>query len=163
MINSNSLKLNPTTGYIIYQPTPTAMDDRDVIYLISSSPSLSDQTITEMCQVIDEIEAECQFNNWDDEGALAVSSATCSKVKYFIKMLPTNIDSPSVFARKSGAISLQWSNGSKDGLLMTFDDSLFLQVVSITKTQKSTGPIVWSYGQIPSDIRSNLLRYTKLH
>ncbi len=155
--------ISPKMGYVIFHPTPTASGLFDQLILRAESPSVSDQSQTEMCSSLDEIISECGTANWDEEGSKAVTDEAINKAKAFVKMLPTNIERPSIFARSNGSVSFQWSNGSKDGLLITFDASLEIHVVSITKFKKSSGPVVWNYGQIPSNIRSDLLRYTQLH
>ena len=71
------------------------------------------ETIRSKVQIrmdLNKILAECSFQNWDGEGALAISEDVYIEALRFIKNLPTYVDLPlpEINPDNDGELSLEW-------------------------------------------------------
>lgn len=61
-----------------------------------------------------EIHKECSEDNWDDEGALTISTEALFEAVTFLRMLPYNLTLPDVVPSSNGAFDFEWrKNGSR--------------------------------------------------
>ena len=58
-----------------------------------------------------EIQEECSIDDWDDEGAVAISFATLFEAMQFIRLLPVHLKLPDVVPSANGAINFEWRKG----------------------------------------------------
>jgi len=58
-----------------------------------------------------EIQEECSEDDWDDEGAGAISVTALFEAMQFVRSLPAHLKLPDVIPSANGAINLEWRKG----------------------------------------------------
>ena len=56
---------------------------------------------------------ECCVDNWDGEGAAAISLETYKEAFNFLHLLPVSLKTPEVVAEPNGSIGFEWQHGRK--------------------------------------------------
>jgi len=67
--------------------------------------------IEDILSDIIEIQEECSTDDWDDEGAKAISISALLEAMQFIRLLPVHLKLPDVVPSANGAINFEWRKG----------------------------------------------------
>jgi hypothetical protein len=127
-------------------------------FLHALSNVMSIQPRRSSLQELFSVYRECSEENWDGEGAAAVSVRTYQEAIKFLCSLPLTVSAPEVIPEPSGAIAFQWRKGP-----------YFVFVASVNGTQRTSyaglfGKGTTTYGTedfsdaIPETIIGNLYR-----
>lgn len=74
---------------------------------ILRSVALGDQ-LAQALESLDEVQEECSSENWNGEGAKAVTPAVRARAERFLRSLPSSFPPPEVAADPDGEISFEW-------------------------------------------------------
>lgn len=106
----NERSFGATVGECFGKLFPQAQDDdSDVTISVTATPAKQEDIISEILELF----YSANTDNWDDEGAKAISTTALSEAIVFALMLPTSIRMPEVCPSSNGAIDFEWD----------FDDS----------------------------------------
>lgn len=70
-------------------------------------------------QAIYELQAECNNDNWNRDGAKAISLETAVQAEKLLLALPPELPVPEIFADPTGAISFQWYRKARHRLVLS--------------------------------------------
>jgi hypothetical protein len=101
-----------------------------------------------------EVFEESNLENWDHEGASAVSLIAVLAVEKIAETLPPLAQPPAVFAQHNGRISLQWlsKDKAKDAVVVSVDkNGSITYAMSCANGKKAHGSEVFS-GTAPRDV-----------
>lgn len=82
--------------------------DQTLVYLHEPA---SQQERVEAFERLDEIRIECGHDNWDGDGAKAISIGAFKEAKRFLEQLPSVFPAPDITADPRGAIGFVWHKG----------------------------------------------------
>ncbi len=80
------------------------VDRRDNTISVTAYPARLEDIISEII----ELAATANVNNWDNEGAKAITHIAIRDAINFVVMLPSKISFPEVCASSNGAIDFEW-------------------------------------------------------
>ena len=70
-------------------------------------------------QAIYELQAECNRDDWNRDGATAISLETAAQAEKLLLALPAELPVPDIFADPTGAISFQWYRRPRHRLVLS--------------------------------------------
>lgn len=74
-----------------------------------------------VCGELADVYLECRHPNWDGFNALPVDPDSFELARAFLLSLPLGTSAPSAGAHPDGQISLEWYNGPRRSLTISFD------------------------------------------
>lgn len=85
---------------------------RDDIELYTRSVTAPIRKKEEILSELIETQDECSMDDWDEEGASAISMAALLESITFINSLPAHLELPDVSPSANGAINFEWRKGA---------------------------------------------------
>jgi hypothetical protein len=70
-------------------------------------------------QTVYEVQAQCSRDNWNRDGAVAISMETAAQAETLLLALPSEVPVPEIFADPTGAISFQWYRRPRHRLVLS--------------------------------------------
>ncbi len=98
-----------------------------------------------------EIQEECSDDNWDDEGAVAISISAMFEAMQFIRLLPVHLKLPDIAPSANGAINFEWR---KDDFICNVELSGINEIVYsayFSKVNRDYGMKPY-FGKIPNKV-----------
>ena len=109
-----------------------------------------------------ELYRECAVQNWDGEGAQAVSEATINEAVDLLFLFPSQLPTPSFLAEPSGAIAFEWYKGPNKVLVATVDGTHAVQFAALLGEGNEAHGKANCNGSLPKAIRDLLDQFLKL-
>ena len=104
-----------------------------------------------VCGELADVYLECRVPNWDGFNALPVGPDSFLLAKTFLLALPFGTKAPSAGAHPDGQISLEWYNGPRRSLTISFDPSGDLHYAALTGPSRACGTAAFD-GEVPQMI-----------
>lgn len=76
----------------------------------------------DLMEELGEISDECRHEDWDGQGARAISQDTLREAYCFIESLPADLPAPSLAPEADGQISFEWLSGTSRILSVSVGD-----------------------------------------
>jgi hypothetical protein len=115
----------------------------------------------DLLETITDIYRDGKNADWDNEGALPISSKTWNMAEKFINTLPFSNCKANAFATQNGKIGIQWliKTGAALSILIEGTGNITYAAIFQDGTNKN-GYEIFS-GTLPGDIRESLLQICK--
>lgn len=94
---------------------------------------------------------ECSEPNWDGYNALPVDPDSFALARAFLLALPLGTKTPSAGAHPDGQISLEWYNGPRRSLTISFDPVGELHYAALAGPSRACGTTAFD-GEVPQII-----------
>ena len=100
-----------------YCPTGVSIDAQRISNILGSLTSHWIGSATGQARIADPVAAlfdlygRCRVNDWDGEGADAISFEALAEASQLISLLPSSIPTPEFLPEPSGAIAFEWYQG----------------------------------------------------
>ena len=104
-----------------------------------------------VCGELADVYLECREPNWDGFNALPVGPDSFLLAKTFLLALPFGTKAPSAGAHPDGQISLEWHNGPRRSLTISFDPAGDLHYAAMTGPSRACGTTAFD-GEVPQII-----------
>jgi hypothetical protein len=104
-----------------------------------------------VCGELADVYLECREPNWDGFNALPVGPDSFQLAKTFLLALPFGTKTPSAGAHPDGQISLEWYNGPRRSLTISFDPAGDLHYAALTGPSRACGTAAFD-GKVPQII-----------
>lgn len=105
-----------------------------------------------MASELADVYLECSEPNWDGFNALPVSYDSFALAKAFLLSLPLGTKVPSAGAHPDGQISLEWYNGPRRSLTISFDPVGDLHYAALAGPSRVCGTAAFDC-EVPQIIR----------
>jgi hypothetical protein len=137
---------SPTAMYVAQQT------EENLRHLHSAIVFGANQAFEELRMIYD----ECQTENWDGYGALAIGEETYLYAENFLKVLPLGTRAPSVGAEPDGQLTLEWYQSPRHVLSLSISPDGMVHYAGLFDSSRAFGsePFV---GKVP-EIVLNLIK-----
>ncbi|HET7463786.1 MAG TPA: hypothetical protein VFJ82_21200, partial [Longimicrobium sp.] len=104
-----------------------------------------------------EIALDCTSDNWDGDGAKAVSTASFLSAKRFLEALPPGMQSPEVSVDPDGEMVFEWTSGPQHAFSISFGAGGKLTYAGLFGPSTTHGVEYISYG-LPRELVAKIQR-----
>ncbi len=112
--------------------------------------------LSEVCDIAEEYST----NNWDGEGAVAVSTSTVTIATRFMLSLPMNTAFPEAGVHRDGEISLSWAGGKGHRLTLSIGPTGRISYAFMMGARRKNGT-EWFADTVPSDVLGYILSFNQ--
>ncbi|MGC2519448.1 MAG: hypothetical protein WA373_10140 [Burkholderiales bacterium] len=113
-------------------------------------------------QELMDVYRDCSSENWDGEGASAVTESVLDDAVTLLFLLPPSIQNPTFQPEPAGAIALEWYKDPKRVLLLSVNGTRSIQYAGLLGDGNETHGKVNFAGSLPRAIQDLLDAYAKV-